>query len=167
MKKFITIIAALLLGLNAFAQKAQDIYRRYSDEKGVSAVYISPAMFRLIGRIPDLEFGEGEVNLAPLIKSMEGMYVLNCENPKVAEKLWEEVKRYIDRGTYELLMEAKDDSDVMRMYTVGDEKVVKSFVMMAFEPGETTFISFEGLIPRDKLEETLAAAASSKKGDRR
>ena len=160
MKRTIAIIAAMLLTVSSFAQKARDIYNRYSDEKGVSAVYISPAMFRLIGRIPDLEIGEGDVNIAPLIKSLNGMYLLSCENPAVAEKLKKDVGKHIERGTYELLMEAKDDGDVTRMYTVGDEKTIKSFVLMAFEPNETTFISFEGEIPRDKLEAAIAKAAA-------
>ena len=159
MKKTIAIIAAVLLSVSAFAQKAGDLYRRYSDEKGVSAVYISPAMFRLIGRIPNLEIGEGDVNLAPLIKSLNGMYLLSCEDPDVAEKIKKDVNKHIQRGTYELLMEAKDGGDVTRMYTVGDAKTIKSFVFMALEPKETTFISFEGEIPREQLENAIAKAA--------
>ena len=36
-------------------------------------------------------------------------------------------------GKYELLMEAKDDGEAVRMYTVGDEKTVTSFVMVSQE----------------------------------
>ena len=47
MKKIIAIAAAMLLTLTAFAQKdGQKIYNKYSDAKGVSAVYMSPSMFR-------------------------------------------------------------------------------------------------------------------------
>ena len=51
MKKIILIFAALLLAFSAFAQDGRSIYNRYSDEEGVTAVYISPAMFRLLGVI--------------------------------------------------------------------------------------------------------------------
>ena len=54
MKNIIVFIAALLLSLSAAAQNGKSIYQKYSDAENVSAVYVSPAMFRMIGRIPDL-----------------------------------------------------------------------------------------------------------------
>ena len=61
MKKIIAIAAAMLLTLTAFAQKdGQKIYNKYSDAKGVSAVYMSPSMFRLMGSLPEMTVGEGE-----------------------------------------------------------------------------------------------------------
>ena len=69
-----------------------------------------------------------------------------------------DTERYIKRGEYELLMEAKDSGETVRMYTVGDDEVVKNFVMLAAEPGETTFISFEGLISRADFERLIQDA---------
>lgn len=159
MKK--TILAALLLIaalLPLKAQKALNLYNKYSDEKGMSAVYISPAMFRLIGRVPSIHM-DGDVDISPIIKNLNGMYVLNCEDPDLAQKLKEDVDKYMNTGKYELLMEAKEDGEVTRMYTVGNDKIIKSFVLLSVEPGETSFISFEGEIPRDKLEDAIAKAA--------
>jgi len=161
MKKIITTIALALTAVLAFAQSPKSIYTKYSDEKGVSAVYISQAMFRLIGRIPEIEMNDSEVDLTPIIKSLSGMYILDCENAQVAERLLTDVKKYIASGDYELLMEAKDDGELVRMYTVGDEKVVKSFVLLSSDGDETTFISFEGEIPRDRLEQAVAGAAGN------
>lgn len=159
MKK--TILAALLLIaalLPLKAQKALNLYNKYSDEKGMSAVYISPAMFRLIGRVPSIHM-DGDVDISPIIKNLSGMYILNCENPELAQRLKDDVDRYTNSGKYELLMEAKEDGEVTRMYTVGNDKIIKSFVLLSVEPGETSFISFEGEIPRDKLEDAIAKAA--------
>lgn len=159
MKK--TILAALLLIgalLPMKAQKALNLYNKYSDEKGMSAVYISPAMFRLIGKVPSIRM-EGDVDISPIIKNLSGMYILNCENPELAQKLRGDVDKYMNTGKYELLMEAKEDGEVTRMYTIGNDKIIKSFVLLSVEPGETSFISFEGEIPREKLEEAIAKAA--------
>ena len=72
--KRIAIIAALLLAsIFSFAQTGKSIYQKYSDAEGVSAVYISPAMFRLIGKIPDLHVEGEDVNLAPIIQSLSGL----------------------------------------------------------------------------------------------
>ena len=72
MKKIYAIIAAIALAVPAFAQGGKELYNKYSDLPGVSAVYISPAMFRLIGRIPDVDLADEDVNFTPIIKSMNG-----------------------------------------------------------------------------------------------
>jgi hypothetical protein len=154
--KRILLLAVLLLGaLTASAQSGKSIYQKYSDAENVSAVYISPAMFRLIGKIPDLEFGDNNVNLAPLIRSLSGLYIINSENPRVNDKLSSEVSRFISNGRYELLMESKDGGEVVRMYTVGTEKVVNSFVMISADGPEATFICLDGQMDRQELEGVL------------
>jgi hypothetical protein len=160
MKRIILLAVLLLSALAASAQSGKSIYQKYSDAEGVSAVYISPAMFRLIGKIPDLEVGENHVNLAPLIRSLSGLYIISSENGRVNEKLSSEVSRFISNGRYELLMEAKDAGEVVRMYTVGTEKIVNSFVMVAAEGPETTFICLDGQMDRQELEGVLVETIS-------
>jgi hypothetical protein len=159
MKKIVLLLTAfLLLAATAFAQDGKTIYQRYSDEENVSAVYISPAMFRLFGVIPDIELDGSNVNLSNVIRSLTSLYVLNSRNERINDNLRADTERYIKRGEYELLMEAKDSGETVRMYTVGDDEVVKNFVMLAAEPGETTFISFEGLISRADFERLIQDA---------
>ena len=69
------------------------------------------------------------------------------------------MNHFIKKGQYELLMEAKESGEVTRMYTVGDDSVVNSFVMLSHAGAETNFICLDGTIPRDKLEELIADAA--------
>ena len=147
MKRIILILAALLLSISAFAQHGKNIYQKYSDAEGVTAVYISPAMFRLIGSIPDLEVGEDKVNISPLIQALNGFYVIDSENPDINGKLRTEVERFISNGKYEMLMEVKDSGETVRMYTMGDEKTVAGFVMLAAEAAEVTFICLDGSMP--------------------
>ena len=155
MKRILILAVLLLSALTASAQSGKSLYQKYSDAEGVSAVYISPAMFRLIGKIPDMEVGENKVNLAPLIRSLSGLYILSSENVHVNDKLVSEVNRFISNGRYELLMEAKDDGEIVRMYTIGNKKVVNSFVMFASDGPETTFICLDGQMDRDELEGIL------------
>ena len=161
MKRIFIILTALFaLGVSAFAQSGKQLYNKYSDLPGVEAVYISPAMFRLIGRIPDVEFADEDINFSPIIKSMTGFYILETNNPETGAGLYADVKKFIDSGKYELLMEAKDNGEVVRMYTVGDEKTVTSFVMIAREADEVSFISFDGKMDRGQMENILADAAA-------
>ena len=158
MKRIVILFAALLLTCSAFAQNGKSIYQKYSDAEKVSAVYVSPAMFRMIGRIPDLEMGDDNVNLSPVIRALTGLYILNSENPDINGNLRADAERFIKSGKYELLMEAKESGEVMRLYTVGDENIVHSLVMLAREATETSFICLDGDMPRDQLESLIAEA---------
>ncbi len=156
MKKILVLAALLLSMLGASAQNGKNLYLKYSDAPGVSAVYVSSAMFRLIGKIPDIEAGDSDINLTPVIRGLSGLYILDSENPDINDKLSKEVKKFIASGDYELLMETKEDGEVMRMYTCGNEKTVTSFVMLAVEDGEVTFICLDGKLDRKELEDILA-----------
>ena len=157
MKRLTLLLAALMLFcLSAHAQDGKSIYQKYSDAENVSAVYISPAMFRLIGKIPDLETGDNKVNLTPVIRSLTGMYILNSENTAINEQLRSEAERFIKAGKYELLLEAKDNGEAVRMYTVGNDKLINGFVMLAAENEEVTFICLDGQMPRDQFETLVA-----------
>ena len=160
MKNIIVFIAALLLSLSAAAQNGKSIYQKYSDAENVSAVYVSPAMFRMIGRIPDLEVGDDNVNLSPVIRALTGLYILNSENPAINDNQRADAERFITSGKYELLMEAKDSGETVRMYTVGNDRLIEGFVMLAAEPGEVTFICLDGQMPRKEFEELLARKAA-------
>ena len=160
MKKLYILVLMLLVSLTALAQNGRSLYNKYSDLANVEAVYISPAMFRLMGKIPDMEIEDGSVNLGPIIKSLSGLYILSIKEGNAAADLYDDVSRFIQKGEYELLMEAKENGETMRLYTVGDEKVVNSLVMLARQGDETDFICLDGTMPRDQLEEMIAKAAN-------
>ena len=159
MKRIYAILVMLAVSVAAFAQNGRSLYNKYSDYDNVEAVYISPAMFRLMGKIPDMELQEENVNLGPIIKSLTGLYILSTTREDIAADLAADVNHFIQRGSYELLMEAKDNGEVMRLYTVGDEQIVNSLVMLARDAAETSFICLDGTMPRDQLETLIAEAA--------
>ena len=156
---FLTVILLIVSALSAFAQNGRSIYQKYSDAENVSAIYISPAMFRLIGKIPELEINDSDVNLAPVVRTLTGMYILNSENQAINASLRVDVDRFIKGGRYELLMEAKDDGETVRVYTVGDSKTIESFVMFVVDGDETTFICLDGQMPREQTEKLILEAA--------
>ena len=160
MKKIITIALMLLLAVGAFAQEGKRLYNKYSDQEGVSAVYISPAMFKLIGQLPDInvETADGKkMDMAPLIRSFSGFYMLNFENKSaLSAELYKEVTAMVNKSNFELLMEVKEAGSTIRMYTLGDEKVVNSFVCIINEDDQTMFFCLEGTMNRSELEKLMA-----------
>jgi len=150
----------LLLAVGAFAQEGKKLYNKYSDQEGVSAVYISPAMFKLVGQLPDInvDMANGEkMDVAPLVRSFSGFYMLSFEQKSPAStELYKEVTAMVNKGNFELLMEVKDSGSTIRMYTLGDEKTVSSFVCIINEDDETMFFSLEGSMDRSDLEKLIA-----------
>lgn len=156
MKRIIIFAALLLSFITASAQSGKAVYKKYSDSEGVRAVYISSAMFRMVGNLPDLKVNSNNVNLGPIVQTLTGLYILNSEDSKTIAAIKADVERFVDSGKYELLMEAKENKEVMRMYTAGTDDIVDSFVMLAVEPGEIAFICLDGKMNREDLEKALA-----------
>ena len=83
--------------------------------------------------------------------------MLSFEKKSAASaELYKEVTSMVNKGGFELLMEVKDDGSTVRMYTLGDEKVVNSFVCIINEEDETMFFSLEGTMNRSELEKLMA-----------
>lgn len=147
----------MLFAITSLAQEGRRIYEKYSGSSNISAVYISPAMFKLIGKIPDIEIEDNDVNLAPLIKSLSGMYVIDSENRSINASLAEDVEAMVRKGRYEILMEAKEDAEVVRIYEIGDAAFITSLVILSHEADECSFICIDGKMPREKLEQLMAS----------
>ncbi|MDE6872251.1 MAG: DUF4252 domain-containing protein [Bacteroidales bacterium] len=155
MKKIFIIAAMILIAATGFAQDGKSIYKKYSDAKNVSAVYISPAMFRMMGRLPDMEVGDGGLNLTPVIRSLTGMYLISSENIDINSDIKKDVESFVNAGSYEILMEAKDDGETIRIYVVSHKDIVTSFVLLAYEKSECTFICLDGQMEQKQLEKLL------------
>lgn len=156
MKRFILVVAALLSAVAMYAQDGKSIYSKYSDSEDVSAVYISPAMFRLIGKLPELELGDEDVDISSIVKSLDGLYLINTESRQIGESLKKDVGKFVRSDKLELMMEAKDSGETMSLYASSGNGPVTSMVMISSSPEETTFICFEGMMAREQLEDIIS-----------
>lgn len=161
MKKSIIIAAFLLLSLTAQAQDGRSIYNKYSDYDDITAVYISPSMFKLIGKIPELPVGDSGMDLSGIINNLSGFYLLDSNNPSINRNLQTDAEKFVKNGTYDLLMEVKDNGEKVKIYTCGNDKVINSLVMTSFEEKECLFIAISGEILRTELEKIIASPAVS------
>ncbi len=160
MKRIAVLVAALfLLTANAWSQDGKGIYNKYSDNEEVSAVYISSSMFKLMGRVPDMNVGDESMNLGPLIKSLNCMYLIDCDDPDVSREIKSDVNKFINKYKFDMLMEVKDRGETVRIYTTGNEKTVTQFILTASEESAFTFICLDGTMSREELEKVIAKAA--------
>lgn len=163
MKKIMIIAACMLVACAAFAQDGKSIYNKYSGNNGVEAVYISPSMFKMIGELPELTIDAAgdEMDISPVVRSLNGMYILDSSNSKVNESLTSDVLKFAEKEKFELLMEASDEGELVRMYTSADKKdgdFINGFLLLASEPEECTFIYIDGSMSRADFEALMAAS---------
>ena len=163
MKKLIIGIIMLLSVTAASAQDAKSIYNKYAGSKGVTAVYISPAMFKIIGKLPDMQMQTADgssVNIAPLVSSFEGFYMLDISDQKAVSILSQEISSMVSKGRYELLMEVNDEGERLHIYTSGNEQIIESFVFTASEGGTLQFICIDGKMNRSDVEKLIASSVN-------
>lgn len=154
-----TVAAAVLLAVNALAQDGKAIYNKYSDCDDVSAVYISSAMFRMIGKVPDMNLSSSPIKLGSLIRSLDSMYVLDCDDDELCGEISTDVRKLLKKYEFELLMEMKESGETVRIHTLGSEKVVNHFILTASGEDSFTFICLDGKMDREELEKEIAKAA--------
>jgi len=145
-----------MLVSGSWAQDSKGIYNKYSENEEVSAVYISSAMFKLIGDLPSMNMGNESMDIGPIIKSLDSMYILDCEDPEVSKNIKEDVAKFINKYKFELLMEIKDKGEVVKVYTSGSERTVTHFIMTASEDEAFTLICLDGTMSRQDLEKLIA-----------
>lgn len=160
MKRIAAFVAAMfLLTAGTWAQDGKGIYNKYSDNEAVSAVYISSSMFKLMGnKVPNMDLGDGSMNLGPIIKNLNAMYLLDCDDPDLCKEIKSDVNKFIKKYEFEMLMEIKDKGEVVQIYTAGNEKTVTQFILTAAEYDAYTFVCLDGTMSRTELEKAIAKA---------
>lgn len=161
MKKALTLTLTFLIFSAAAltAQNVNRIYNKYSGKKNVSSVYISPAMFKMIKTLPEVEINDRDIQLGNAITSFEGMYILDIEDRILGAELMKDAGTYIVSGKFELLMEGNDDDEKVRIYIRKEGNIVKEFVMITTETDrdpETAFISIIGHMTEEDMARLIA-----------
>ena len=159
MRRAILTIIIFLVAITAFAQDYKTIYQKYSDDERVTAVYISPAMFKMIGKLPEVRIEDNGLDLAPMIKSMTGFYMLQTEDSSLAEKISKDVTRIVGGAKFETLMEIKDKGQKVNILSLGDDQFLKSLLLTVFDSGESMFIGIDGLMNRADVENAVATVS--------
>lgn len=157
MKKIIILLLAFAVSMvsSAAQNSKKKIYSEYSGKPGVSAVYISPAMFKLMKTVPDIEINSQEVNFSRFIRTLEGMYMLNTSDQDTASRLAKDVESELHYGKHELLMEAIEENQTTRIYIVQNDSIVSDLILLSRDGHSTSYISITGEMPLDELSKMI------------
>ena len=157
MKKIIILLLAFAVSMvsSAAQNSKKKIYSEYSGKPGVSAVYISPAMFKLMKTVPDIEINSQEVNFSRFIKTLEGMYILSSNDQEIAYRLTKDVEKELDHGKHELLMETFEGSETTRIYIVQNDSIVSDLVLLSTAGSSISYISITGEMPFEEISKMI------------
>lgn len=157
MKKIIAILAAFVATTALFAQQTEnEIYAKYNGKKGVSTVYISPAMFKMMSKLPELEVADDkDVDISTALKSFNGMYVIEIEDSRLHKQLVSDVNLMIQNSKMELMTETNDGEESVKIYVEYNGDCIKNFVLLECEHDSATFISIIGEIDMKTLQQLM------------
>lgn len=141
------ILLVLILAMSSMYSVAQDqLFKQFDDAKGVSTVYISPTMFRLM---PKLEFGDKDIT--KIASKLTKLQVLECERPSLIPTIKKQATNYYKTNKYEVVMKIKDKDERTTIYLKSYRKNNNEFILMNEEPKEITIIQLVGHITLSEI----------------
>ena len=169
MKRLILLALVAIVTLTAHAQ--HDYFEKYADMEGVTSVYISKTMFKLMQGLP-MEIGTDDVDMGKIIGKLDGLYILTTEEPEIMEALRKETafitknedfeciksktktKEYVSRSEnngYEEIVRIKEDGQKVAIYMKEEEDARTEYVVIVDSPDdEYVIMIFTGtLLPKD------------------
>lgn len=133
-------------------------YNKWAGMEGVSATYISKSMFKMIGKVPQIQLDQ-PVDLTPVIQSLDGLYLLEFDNTQRETRLGYLIKDIQDivEG-YESLMQKREGDLATLLFIRADGKKVSSFILIRIDNdfNHCQLVCMEGAIPQDELGRVIA-----------
>jgi len=157
MSKLMAIVLLLMTCISASAQEWSEFFSKYKGKKGIESVYISPDMFQLIGRLPEIEVLDDDINISSAVLSLKGLYVLESENAKISEALLSDVGGFVRSRNMKLIMSGIEDDEKSEIYTLTDGDNISCMVFLSIEDHEkeVDVIVLEGNISKDNLNKLI------------
>ncbi|NLA15198.1 MAG: DUF4252 domain-containing protein [Bacteroidales bacterium] len=154
MKKFILLTITCLLTISAWGQSS--FYKKYSEYKEVSKVYISSSLFSLMGDNSELEISS-QINVAGITRNLNGLYILSSSDKKVIAEMRKDFEKQIKSGEFEILMEIKDEDDKVVMYIQKQDTLITDIYICTDSYDELAIIYLTGKLTPDNLKTLIKA----------
>lgn len=145
-KRLFLIVCLVLAWGSLFAQ--DHLFKQFEDTPGVSTVYISPTMFKLI---PKMEVGDKDI--AKIASKLTKLQILECERPSLIPSIKKQALAYYEKNRYEVVMKAKSSDDRTTIYQKKRGKDSNEFVLFNEEKGELSIIQVVGNISLNDIKD--------------
>ena len=136
---FLTICLATIACLTAFAQKA--LFEKYSDTDGVSTVYISRNMMRMMGNVR-----AGNKDISKIASRLDYLQILSCERPSLIPSIKKTAQSIFNQQKFTVIMQVNEGGEHTTIYERHHPNEKKEFALLAIERNEITIINLLGNI---------------------
>jgi len=147
MKRIYTLILLLSLVIMGASAQIEEFFNRYSDTDGVTSVYISKSLLRMM---PDVK--TDGVDLKGLGNKLESIRVLTTEDKALAEKLQSDLKKDLKVKDYEELLKVNEGKEKTMIYMKTGKNGVNEYLIINQETGEFNAIQIMGKITPDDIQ---------------
>lgn len=154
MKSIILCVLLLLATSSATAQ--EEVFKKYSDTKGVTTVYVSKSMFNIIS---SSTFNVGKFHMYGIMGKIDSMNVLECENKALKPKIWKEVSDYCEKKKFELMMNVNDSGEKSNIYYKQLKNNKNVLILLTSEDDELDVVNITGSLTLNDVKKIVSQNA--------
>ncbi len=140
-RRFLLTLCIVACAVAANAQSA--FFQKCENEKGMSTVYITKAMLRMVGAMKI----DGPAEIATIADKLDGMEIVSADTDAAKPKLLKAAQEMVSQKGYSLLMKVKDDGDNVSIYQAKLKNGLNRFVLVA----DDAVILLEGTLTLDDV----------------
>lgn len=140
MKRIIlTLYMAIITSITTFAQKA--LFDKYSETDGVTTVYISHNMMRMMGNVK-----AGNKDISKIAQRLDYLQILSCERPSLIPSIRKTAQDIFSQQKFSIVMQVNDEGERTTIYERHYPNGKNEFALLAIERNEITIINLLGKI---------------------
>ena len=152
MKHLLLLATVLFLSVSGVLAQQDAItkyFDKYVDDERFSMVYVSPKLFEMVSKV-DLESEDIDPDILEMVKELKGLRILSYDG-EGARKFYDEANNKIDFNQYESLIEARGDTENVRIMAITEGDNVQELLLLVGGDTEFALISFVGNIDLKKI----------------
>lgn len=153
MKKYVFIILMSIACAHASAQK--ELFEKFEDAKNVESVYISKAMFELVGATKIGNMSVKNIPIGDKISKIDHLYILSSKDAKMATGLAEAFATYYKEGKFEELMRVKNDGQKTTIYMRQLKNKMNEIGLFSTGDGIAKIISLVGMLTIEDIKDVV------------
>lgn len=139
MKTVKMLLVSLLLALPLLGQAQQELFKKYSDRKNVSSVYISKAMLDM-----NPSLFTKDIYIGKAASQLNSVQIISTLDNKIKPDLLKDIRELVKSSRYELLMKQKGIVSSSEFYVSRKGDKVKELVMVINGAASLKFVYLEG-----------------------
>ena len=139
MKNIRLLLVSMLLIFPLLGQAQQELFKKYSDMKNVSSVYISKAMLDM-----NPSLFTKDIYIGKAASQLNSVQIISTMDNKIKSEMLKDIHELIKSSRYELLMKQKGTVSSSEFYVNRKGDKVKELVMVINGAASLKFVYLEG-----------------------